>query len=122
MKSFVIFPTICIFILSFAVLRINKETSIVRNFIFSFLVAGILGGLLLVFSTEVFMLLYLGNFVFVLVLIPFLTFLVDDFLPQVAGRKLWIRLFGIGLLATITTLALFAATFFYALSNNPMDP
>lgn len=122
MKSFAIFPTISIFILTFTLLRMNWEFPTKKNLIWSFLITFILGGLLIIFAIDVFILLYLSNFVFALILIPFLTFLLNDFFPETTGGKLWIRLFGMGLIATAITLTLLGTTFFLAIANNPMDP
>ena len=122
MKSFAIFPTISIFILTFSLLRSQWEFEARKNLLWTMLLTIVLGGLLAYFSTELNIMLMLSNFVFALALVPFLTFLINDIFPTVTGRTLWIRLFGIGLVAIALTLTLLGASMFFALANNPMDP
>lgn len=77
MKTFAIFPTLCILIISFAVIK--DQLTVKRSLLWSFAVTVVLGGLLLLFSAELLVLLYLSNFVLAIVLVPVLTFLLDGF-------------------------------------------
>lgn len=84
---------------------------------------GLVIGILTTFrATEFSILLMLSNVVFALILIPVLTFLINDIFPKATGKMLWIRLFGIGVVSMAIIAALFAASMVIALLNNPMDP
>jgi hypothetical protein len=121
MKAFAIFPTISIFIVIFTLLKSEWELQTKKNLIWTSIVTAIIGGLLTMYSTEMFMLLYLSNFIFILILIPFLTFLINSYMPKTSGRTPWTRLLLIGLIGTAITMTLFVVSFFFSLMNNPMD-
>jgi hypothetical protein len=127
MKAFVIFPTICVFILTSSILKNQSDLGTKKNLFWSFtttiIFCGLVIGALRIFKAAEFaFLLMLSNVVFALIVIPILTFLINDLFPNATGKILWIRLFGIGVVATAVTAALFGASMIFALMNNPMDP
>jgi hypothetical protein len=125
MKAFAIFPTISVFILTFSILKGQSGYGTKKNLFWSSLLTigfvGLIIGGLKIFH-ELAWLLMLSNVVFALILIPILTFTINDFFPVATETILWIRLFGIGLVSIIITAALLGASMFLAFANNPMDP
>jgi hypothetical protein len=122
MKTFVIFPTICVFLLTLTLLTLDRQMTPKRVFIWSILVTTLFGGLLTWFSVDAFFFLYYSNFLSVLIVIPCLTFLTNKILPDRWIKNAWIRLVGLGVLSTIVTLLIFGTAMFFSFASNPMDP
>jgi MFS family permease len=130
MKAFAIFLTICVFILTFSILKSQSDLGTKKNLFWSLttmvIFCGLVIGILTTLKQEELagfaFLLMLSNVVFALVLIPILTFLMNDWIPTTTGTMLWIRLFVFGLMSIAITGALFGASLLFALANNPMDP
>lgn len=122
MKTFVIFPTICVFLLTLTLLTLNGQMTSKRIFVWSILIATLFGGLLKWFSVDAFFLLYYGNFLSVLLVIPCLTFLTNKILPESWIENPWMRLAGLGVLSIIVTLLVFGTAMFFSFASNPMDP
>ena len=121
MKTFVIFPTICFFVLTLTLLRVG----LIRPrsaFLWSTIMTIILGGLMTWLSVEIFFLLYYANFLGVLVLIPCLTYLTNKLFKDNSDRIKWIRILGLGLLSTVLTIATAGFLILISFIQNPMDP
>ena len=122
MKTFVIFPTICVFALTLTLLKLDGRTKPHTVLLWSTIVTTIFGGLMTWFSVDVFLFLYYLNFLGVIILIPCLTYLTNKLFKDNKDNKKWIRILGLGLISTVLTIAVFATTMFLSLLNNPMDP
>lgn len=122
MKTFAIFPTISVFIITFSLLKSESDFGLKKELLWSLLVTILFGVIMTIFSAELFYLLYYSNFLLALALIPFLTYLINAHLPKSSGKTLWIRLFAIGVISTALSLTLFGASMLYSFLNNPMDP
>lgn len=121
MKTFVIFPTICFFVLTLTLLRvglIRPRTS----FLWSTIMTIILGGLMTWLSVDIFFLLYYANFLGVIILIPCLTYLTNKLFKDNSDRIKWIRILGLGLLSTVLTIATAGFLILISFIYNPMDP
>jgi hypothetical protein len=81
----------------------------------------ILGGLLILYSVELFELLFYSNFISVVIIIPCLTYLTNKLFPNYKKAS-WIRLLGLGIISTVLTVTLFLTTMLAAGIQNPMDP
>ena len=122
MKAFVIFPVICVFVLTLTLLTACQQDKW-RNFLWTTLVTAVFGGLATWLSIEMFEFLYFSNFVGVLVCIPCLTYLAHRLLPANSNNKLvWLRIFGLGLISTALTITTAGFLFLAAAIQNPMDP
>ncbi|MBS1507808.1 MAG: hypothetical protein JSS79_14290 [Bacteroidetes bacterium] len=125
MKTFAIFPTISVFILTFSVLKGQFGFGTKKNLIWSTVTTIGFGGLFIA-GLKLFLewawILVLSNVTFGLMLVPVLTFTIDGFFPVATGQSRWIRLFGIGLASIIITAGLLGVSIFFALAYNPMDP
>jgi prepilin signal peptidase PulO-like enzyme (type II secretory pathway) len=125
MKAFAILPTITVFIASFSILRRQGNLGAKRNLFWSSLSTIAFGALAIVVTTISYKLMWLYmliNVIFAFILVPIMTFTINDFLPPATGKILWIRLFGIGLLSVAVTVVLFGILIFFTLAYNPMDP
>jgi len=122
MKTFVIFPTICVLLLALTLLTLQGRMTPRRIFTWSILATTIFGGLLSWFSVDAFFFLYYGNFLSVLIVIPCLTFLSNRIVPYSWVKNVWIRLFGLGVISVFVTLIIFVTTMFFSLANNLTDP
>ncbi len=121
MKTFVIFPTICWFILTLTLLRvgfIRPKTALLWSTIMTI----ILGGLMTWFSADIFFFLYYANFLAIIVMIPCLTYLTNKLFKDNSDKIKWIRILGLGLVSTALTIAIFATSMFFSFAYNPMDP
>ena len=122
MKTFVIFPTICVFLLTLTLLNVSGQRNQLRIFILTGLITIIFGGLMTLFSVDVFTFLYYSNFISVLIAIPCLTYLTNKMFPDISGKKFWFRVFGLGIASTVLTLLIFGTAMFFSFAYNPMDP
>jgi len=120
--TFVIFPTICVFLLTLTLLTLKGQMTSLRIFTWSILVTTIFAGLLSWFSVDAFFFLYCSNFLSVLLVIPCLTFLANRIVPYRWIKNIWIRLIGLGFISTIVTLIIFGMAMFFSLVSNPTDP
>ncbi|MFN7259905.1 MAG: hypothetical protein ACK5TU_08420, partial [Cyclobacteriaceae bacterium] len=97
MKAFAIFPTICVFILTFSILKSQSDLGTKKNLFWSLttmvIFCGLVIGILTTLKQEELagfaFLLMLSNVVFALVLIPILTFLMNDWIPTTTGTMRW---------------------------------
>ncbi|PSR55088.1 hypothetical protein AHMF7605_17045 [Adhaeribacter arboris] len=122
MKAFIIFPTICVFIVTLTFLILNG-LSRVRIIFWSTLMTAIWGGFMAWLSFEVFTFLYYSNFLGVLVCIPCLTYLSNRLFPDNSNKRMvWMRLVGLGVLSTVVTIATAGFLILVSFINNPMDP
>ena len=121
MKTFAIFPTICIFVATASLLKIEGQLGNRKVLLWSVSATLGLGGIFTIFSVELFFFLYYFNFISVIIIIPCLISLINKSLPKVSGAPYWLRLAGIGLAATIVTVLVFAGCMFLSLASNPMD-
>lgn len=118
MKTFAIFPSIAIFLFSLTLFRVvGKGFGIVAT-----LISTLVACLLVIYSRQIFELLFYSNFISVIIVMPCLTYLGYSFLSKKSGVAFRIKIIGIAVAAALITGALFAATMFFALMNNPMHP
>lgn len=123
MKAFAIFPIICIFLLTLTLLSLGGQAKHRTALLWSVLVTGLLGGLLIWFSVDVFPFLYYLNFIGVFICIPCLTYLTNRVVSKTQpGRVNWIRLLGIGIVSTVVTIVVAGFLIFMSFLFNPMDP
>ena len=122
MKAFVIFPTICVFVLALTLLTLGGQPRL-RAFPLSSLGAVTFGGLMTWMSVEVFTFLYFSNFIGVLVCIPCLTYLTSQLFTDNSNKMtFWLRIVGLGIVSTAVTLGLAWYLILFSFINNPMDP
>lgn len=123
MKTFVLFPTLCVFLLTLTLLKVAGQVRPKTILIWSVFTTAIFGGLMTWFSANLFTFLYYSNFSAILIIIPCLTYLINKMLPDILiEKRLWLRIFGFGLASTILTLMLFGTAMFFSLIFNPTDP
>lgn len=123
MKSFVIFPTICIFLLTMTLLTLGGQTKRRATLLWSGIVTVLFAGLMTWFSLDAFVFLYYSNFIGVLVSIPCLTYLTNQFVTKTLDKRVnWIGLLGLGILSTVVTVATAGFLIFMSFMYNPMDP
>jgi hypothetical protein len=127
MKAFATFPTICVFIFVFNVIKNQYAIGIKKNLFWSLAMSlvfcGLVISILIIDKTSYFLVLLLvSNLVFALLLIPVLMFLINDCFPTATGATFWLRLFVSGIVSIAITGALLGASVIFALLNNPMDP
>jgi hypothetical protein len=123
MKVFVIFPTICIFLLTMTLLTLDGQTKRRTTLLWSSIVTVLFGGLMTWFSVDAFVFLYYSNFIGVLVCIPCLTYLTNRLLNKTLDKRVnWIRVLGLGILSTVVTVATAGFLIFMSFMYNPMDP
>jgi hypothetical protein len=123
MKAFVIFPTICIFLLTMTLLTMDGQTNRRTTLLWSVMLTALFGGLMTWFSVDAFTFLYYSNFIGVLVCIPCLTYLTNRLLSKTQDEKIkWIRVLGLGILSTVVTVATAGFLIFMSFMYNPMDP
>lgn len=120
-KAFIIFPTICVFVLALTFLKLSGKIKTLWAIAWSVLIAGTFAGVIISYSDNAFSSLYYFNYSAVIITIPCLTYLINNNLPIVYGRQFWFRLLGLSLLATLLTAIIFGASMFFSLANNPMD-
>jgi hypothetical protein len=123
MKAFVIFPTICVFLLTMTLLALDGQTKQRTKLISSIIVTALFGGLMTWFSLDAFLFLYYLNFIGVLISIPCLTYLTYRLLSKNQDEGVnWIRVLGLGILSTVVTVATAGFLIFMSFMYNPMDP
>jgi len=121
MKAFVIFPTICVFILILTLFKLNGQVKSRITLLWTIIVTSLFGGLMTWFSIDTFLFLYYGNFLGVFILIPCLTYLSYRLFLDKSEITFW-RVLGLGFASTVLTLIIFGSAMFIALAYNPMDP
>ena len=123
MKAFVIFPTICVFVLTLTLLKLNGQLRPRTSLLWTIIVTSFFGGLMTLFSSETFQFLYFANFVGILVCVPCITYLTNKlFTNNVDKRIYWTIIIGLGLASTAVTILIGGALIFFSFLNNPMDP
>ena len=123
MKAFVVFPTICVFVLMLTLLKLNGQIRRRTSLLWTMMVTSIFGGIMTWFSFETFQFLYFANFVGILVCIPCITYLINRlFTRNVNKRIYWTRIIGLGLASTVLTIAVAGTLIFLSFLYNPMDP
>ena len=106
MKAFVIFPTICVFVLTMTLLTLDGQTKSRTTFLWSAIVTVLFGGLKTWFSVDFFFFLYYSNFIGVLVCVPCLTYLTNRLLSKKLDKRTnWILVLGLGIISTVVTIA-----------------
>ena len=118
MKTFVIFPTICVSILTWTLLSLLGQMKRRTKFVLTILATIIFGGLMTWFSVDLLVFLYFSNFVSIILVIPCMTYLIYNWLPNQKIEGKYLRIFAIGLLSTVLTLAIFGTAMFFALAYN----
>ncbi len=113
MKTFAIFPTLCVFVLTLTLLKLTGQTKLWIMILLTILVTTLFGGLMILFSTEAFHFLYFANFFGILVCVPCLTYLTNSLFKS--------RLLFIGIASTLLTIVIAGALIFFSFLNNPMD-
>lgn len=122
MTAFVIFPTICVLVLTLTLLTLGG-LSRPRVVLLSTLITATFGGLMTWLSVEVFTFLYYSNFLGVLMCIPCLTYLANRLFTYNSNKiTFWIRIVGLGIVSTAATLGLAWSLILFSFINNPMDP
>ena|SRR5258706_1334760 len=122
MKAFVIFPAICVFVLTLSLVTLGGQSR-PRTILWSTLVTATFGGLMTWLSVEAFTFLYFSNFIGVLICIPCLTYLTNRLFSLDSNKKtFWIRILGLGVVSTAVTLVLAWYLILFSFIHNPMDP
>jgi hypothetical protein len=123
MKAFVIFPTICVFLLTLTLMTLDGQIRQRTALLWSVIVTILFGGLMTWFSVDAFTFLYYSNFIGVLVCIPCLTYLTNRLFSKTQDEKIkWIRVLGLAILSTVATVATAGFLIFMSFMYNPMDP
>lgn len=121
MKALIIFPTICVFVMTLTLLKLEGTTKPRNALLRTIAVTAILSGLMIWFPVEGFFL-YYGNWIGIMILIPCFTYLSNKLFKDNADKTRWIRILGLTIFSTILTVAIFALSLLFALTYNPTDP
>jgi hypothetical protein len=123
MKAFVLFPTICIFVFSLTLLKLNGQTKSWIVLSWATIVTATFGGLMILYSVEVFEFLFYSNFLGVLVCIPCLTYLLNKLFKKNFNQRVYLlRVVGLSFVSTLITAVIAGTLILFAFLNNPMDP
>jgi hypothetical protein len=123
MKAFVIFPTICVFLLTMTLLTLARQTKRRTILLWPDIVTVLFAGLMTWLSVDAFVFLYYSNFIGVLVCIPCLTYLTNQLLNRTLDKRVnRIGVLGLGILSTAVTVATAVFFIFMSFMYNPMDP
>jgi hypothetical protein len=122
MKAFVIFPTLCVFLLTLTLMTLDRQTRHRTILFWSVMLTVLFAGLMTWFSVNAFAFLYYSNFIGVLVCIPCLTYLTNRLFKTQDEKIKWIRVLGLGILSTVVTVATAGFLIFMSFMYNPMDP
>lgn len=123
MKSFVIFPTISVFVWTLTVLKLSGHLRPRKTLLWTIIVTSIFGGLMTWFSSEIFQFLYYANFVGILVCIPCITYLTNKlFSNNVEKRIYWTRIVVLVFASTALTVLVGGVLIFFSFLTNPMEP
>jgi hypothetical protein len=123
MKAFVIFPTVCVFLLTLTLLRLKGQMKPMTTLLWSIIVTAVFAGLTTWFSLAVFEFLYYSNFLGIVVCIPCLTYLTNQlFSSKLNQGTNWVRVMGLGIISTVATIATAGFLIFISFMHNPMDP
>lgn len=122
MKTLGIFPAISLFALTLTLLRFDPQIKTRTVLLWSAIVTILFGGLMTWFSVQVFFFVYYANFLGVIILIPCLTYLTNKLFKDSTNKIKRIRLLGLGLAATVLTIAMFATSMSISFAYNSMDP
>jgi hypothetical protein len=123
MKAFVLFPTICIFVFSLTLLKLNGQTKSWIVLSWATIVTATFGGLMILYSVEVFEFLFYSNFLGVLVCIPCLTYLLNKLFKKNFNQRVYLlRVVGLSFVSTLITAVIAGTLILFAFINNPMDP
>ena len=123
MKAFVIFPTICVFLLALVTFKLSIQDKHRTRLLFSIFATALIGGVMTWYSVYFFRFLLYAYFIGVLVCIASLTFLGNQLLSKSQDKGVnWIRLLGLGILSTIVTIVIAGYLFLISCIYNPMDP
>lgn len=114
MKAFVVFPSLCLFIITFALAKKDIRSILLT----SLLPSATFGVFAVVYGLKLFQLFYYLNFILVPITIPFVVYLFN----RSATRPSAVRWIVTSITACILVIALFSACFFTAMAYNPMDP
>lgn len=123
MKAFVIFPTICVFLLTMTLLSLGAQKKQRIVLLWSVMLTILFGGLMLWFSVDAFVFLYYLNFIGIVISIPCLTYWAMRLLSKILDRRInWIGVLGLGILSTVVTVGIAGFLIFISFLYNPMDP
>jgi hypothetical protein len=122
MKTFAVFPTICVFSLTLTLLTVGGQLRAQTALLWSIMMTVIFGELMTWFSEDVFFFLYYANFLGVIILIPCFTYLANKLFKDTPNKIKWFRILGLGLASTILTIAIFVTSMFFSFTSNPMNP
>jgi hypothetical protein len=123
MKAFVIFPTICVFILTLTLVRWNGQLKQNSALLLTTISTCFFGGLMIWFAYEAFQFLYYANFVGIVVCIPCITYLANKLFRKNSNK--WIygaRMLGLGLASTALTIVVAGLLIYFSFLKNPTDP
>lgn len=122
MKTFVIFPAICVFALAMTLLKLDGRLSPRKTVLWSTVVTAAFSGLMAWFSVETFFFLYYAHFLGGIVLIPCLTYLIYKLTRNTSNKIERLKILGLGLVSTFLSVLIFSTLMFFSLSYHPMDP
>lgn len=120
MKAFVLFPTICVFVFTFTLIKLSGITESRSVLLRSLIVTAVVDLLMIWFSGEGFFL-YYGNWIGILILIPCFTYLGNTLFKNNTDKIKWIRILGLTIFSTVLTIVIFATVMFFSFAYNPMD-
>jgi hypothetical protein len=102
MKTFVLFPTICVFVLTLTLLKLNGQTKSWIVFGWAIIVTATFGRVMTLYSVEVSELLYYSNFLGVLICIPCLTYLANKLFKKNSNQRIYLlRVVGLSFISTL---------------------
>ena len=123
MKAFVLFPTICVFVLTLTLLKHNGQTKSWIVLGWAIIVTTTFGGLATLNSIEIFEFLYYTNFLGVLICIPCLTYLTNSLFRKKSNQRVnLLRVVGLSIASTLVTVIIAGTLMLFAFLHNPMDP
>jgi hypothetical protein len=123
MKAFVLFPTICVFLFTLTLLKLNGQTKSWIVLGWAIIVTATFGGVMTFYSVEVFEFLYFANFLGVLICIPCFTYLLNKLFKKNSNQRAYLlRVVGLSFISTLITAVIAGTLILFAFINNPMDP
>ncbi len=123
MKAFVLFPTLCVFVFTLTLLKLNRQTKSWIVFSWAIVVTATFGGVMTFYSVEIFEFLFYSTFIGVLICIPCLTYLLNKLFKHNSNRRVYLlRVVGLSVASTLVTATIAGMLILFAFINNPMDP
>jgi hypothetical protein len=120
---FVVFPSIGVFISSLTILRtLDLPAKWIGKLFISLLFTAVFALLMTANFDKCFTILYYLNFVFIIIVVPCLTYLFNTLVPEFISNAPLLRIFIYFLISATITIVIFAILFFMSMSESVYIP